>query len=331
MDETLPNLDTRFLPPEHWQWEYFSRESKKGYLRRLRYGYALPQNRDKPPKAIIMCLPGLGDFSEKYFETAHWALENGFGFFVIDWVGQGLSTRYLKNPHKRHSAGFDEDIKDAQDWLHNHICPHKKNSAGANTPIVMLAHSMGGHIGLGLLKQEQQFFKSAAFSAPMWGIKAVEFLPHKLALFLTRQLSAFGRTKYAPGGTDWNKIIRNFPGKDIFSSDAQRGAVHNAWCLQNPELQVGGVTNGWLFEALKSCAKQRKPAWASDINIPISVAIAGKDKLVSNRDIRKVVSHLPRANIIELPNSQHEILMESDTIRDIFLEHAHRLFTQDID
>lgn len=314
--KNAPDLERRFLMPEGWRWHHLSRQDAKGRTRRIRFGAVFPK--DTPPDGIVVCLPGLGDFCEKYFEVAHDMLNRNLAFWVIDWVGQGHSTRYLNNPHKRHTAGFKEDVNDVHEWMTGYVLPSAVHTNVGRIPMAMLAHSMGGHIGLHYLHKYPDIFSCAAFSAPMWGIKAVDFMPAPVTLALTGKLNALLGKHYVPGGIDWKEMIRAFPGKDIFSSDPVRGAVHNKWCLFDPVLQVGSVTNKWLYEAVKSCAKF-DPRFAQSIKVPCMVGIAGKEMLVSNKAIRRVAQNIPDIDILELPDSQHEILMERDDIRNEFL------------
>lgn len=327
-DQFPPSLESRFLKPDNWRWHNFSRQDKKGRTRRLRFGSVFPK--DKIPDAVVVCLPGLGDFCEKYFETARDCLEHNYAFWVIDWVGQGRSTRYLSNTHKRHSAGFAEDLEDLNTWLNGYVIPASVHPDVGRIPRAMLAHSMGGHIGLRYLTQNTDMFACAAFSAPMWGIKAVEYMPRKMAYAIAQQMNNFMGQSYVPGGANWSHLIRAFPGKDIFTSDTARGHMHNTWCLHDPALQVGGVTNKWLFEAVKSVNVLHKKNAVECVKTPIFVGLAGQDMLVSNQDIRAINQRLPNSTMAEFSNSQHEILMENDRIRQKFLENFHALIEKNI-
>lgn len=304
-------LESRFLKPDNWQWGEFLRVDSHGHERRLRYGYVMPEG--GAPDCVIVALPGLGEFGEKYFEFANECIAQNRGFFVIDWVGQGLSSRYLDNPHKRHSAGFVEDIKDFHLWITDHIKPHTKAA-----PLVMLAHSMGGNIGLHYLAQYSDAFSCAAFCAPMWGIKAIELMPESWAESITRHMAKFAPEFYVPGGMDWSELHRPKPGFDIFSHDPVRGALYNQWCLYDPRLQIGAVTNTWLHEAIQSCQDLFVPEVYEAVKTPFFVGVAGKDALVSNKAIRKLAAHIPCGEVVEIPDARHEVLMERDDLRQIF-------------
>ena len=138
----LPDLEDRFLPPPGWRWHQF--KNAKG--RSLRFGSVFPENR--VPEAIVIALEGLSEFSEKYFEVAHDLLKMDCAFWVLDWQGQGKSQRHLKNPHKRHSSSFDEDVADLHFFIQEYVKHSAVHPDVGRIPLVMLGHSMGANIGL---------------------------------------------------------------------------------------------------------------------------------------------------------------------------------------
>jgi lysophospholipase len=304
----IPDLEKRFLPPDNWRITSFTRENREIFYRTAFI---------EAPKGIVFCLPGLSEFGEKYIETTRRLNTEGFNVVVIDWAYQGLSTRFKDNPHKRHSDGYDTDIAD----LHHLITQEIKS----DLPHYMLAHSMGGHIGLRFLIHHQDIFNAASFSAPMVGIKSIrKLLPLQacLAPWIKRKNEC-----YVPGGHDWHAIDRHDAVSDIFSHDRIRKRVHNAWCTTNPELQVGSPTLQWVLEGMNSIKTLQSPDTLQKINCPTFIAIAGKEKLVDNKATRTAVPHIPQCKMIELKNSKHEILMETDDIRDVFLTETLNLFS----
>ena len=298
-----PNLDPQFLQPPQWQWGEFERA--KG--RPLRYGWAMPDN----PRAIIVFLPGLSEFCEKHFETIHWALDNGYGIFMLDWFGQGKSGRYLENPHKRHAANFQEDIDDLDFWINNHIKPK-----ASDAPLFAMAHSMGANIGLHYIHQTPNTFTAACLMAPMFGIKTMRHIP--FAGQLTKIMDRFASDSYVPGGGDWRKGLHPSPSMSILCKDAIRNPIHNAWSIADPELQIGGITFGWVHEAHKSCLKL-KDINLENIQTPCLIICAQHDLLVDNKINRQICNRIPNAKIAMLAGSHHEPLMESDDIRNRLL------------
>lgn len=309
-----PFLEGRFLQIPQWQWNSFVHEG-----RRLRYGFITPEK----PDAVVVCLPGLSEFAEKYFETARDCLDHNLAFYIIDWFGQGKSGRYINGSQKRHSHGYQHDLDDLALWMRDIVRP-----AAQGKPLVMLAHSMGAHIGLRFLAQRPGLFACAAFSAPMIGVKAFEYINNTLAKIITGFSVYLSDDSYIAGFGDWRESVRATPEKNFFSGDETRNAVHNAWCLADPDLQVGGITYGWLHESHKSCMELQKEGILESISIPCVIGLAGQEHFVDNSAIRQAASILPNAKLIEFPDSRHEILMESDAIRKVFLGAFYDLIKQ---
>lgn len=310
-----PELEDRFLMPEGWRWHVF----KNAQERPIRFGTVAPKS--GVPDAVVIVLQGLAEFTEKYFEVAHTLLEHNLSFWMIDWQGQGKSYRHLKNPQKRHSGGFEQDVSD----LHYFIMEYVKHSAVhpdvGRIPLVMLGHSMGANIGMRYLQQYPEMFACAAFSAPMIGIQAFKHIPNWLSLGLTAALQeAMDQGWVEFGGKEWHPNMRVHKRNDIHSTDPVRKEVHNAWCLHDPELQVGNITYGWLHEAHMSCTKLQKKNALSELETPCLFALAGKEKLVDNRAAEKTITTMPHAELLQLPEAKHEILMECDSVRDLFFQ-----------
>lgn len=308
-----PDLPPRFLQPEGWRWHIFTNPKGK----KLRFGTVSPKG--KIPDAVVVCLPGLSEFGEKYFELAHDMLDRNMAFWVLDWQGQGQSDRPAPNPHKRYVASFDDDIDDLHFFLKEYVRHAAVHPDVGRLPMVMIAHSMGANIGLRYLQKHPDMFACAAFTAPLVAIKATACLPRAFALGLAEMMRAFMGRSYVFGGKDWSPDSRENPGKNIFSSDPFRRTIHNAWCKADAKLQVGDVTFGWVHAALNSCAVLQRSGAAEDIQVPCLFALAEKDMLVDNTATRHFAARVKQAKIVEFPASFHEILMESDPIRSRFL------------
>ena len=322
-----PDLDEQFLEPEGWRWHHFERETPGGG-RRLRFGSVFPK--DKIPDAIVVCLPGLSEFGEKYFETARRCLDMNFAFWVIDWVGQGKSSRYLKNPQKRHGADFQHDVDDLHEWILNYIKHSSVHPDKGRIPLAMMAHSMGGNIGLRYLQQHPEVFECAAFSAPMFGIQAVNAFPKALMNAASSALNKVLGKRYVSGFGDWVEAMRPTSGPLALSNDPVRVGLQNKWFKADPELQIGNVTYGWVYHAMRSCAYVIDDSFLESIKTPCLIATADQDHLVDNDAVRFVANTLPHAKLIELKNARHEILMETDALRDAFFKAFYTLVKENI-
>lgn len=306
----IPDLEPRFLAPDGWREDMFT---APGTGHALRYGWVLPPESTVLRGAVVI-LQGRSEFVEKHFETARDMLARGFAVWMMDWYGQGRSGRMLDNPHKDHSEGFQTHLDDLHAFIATRILPGMPDG----TKLILLGHSMGGNLGLRYIAQNPGIFSAAAFSAPMLGIRDLRCWPQSfLDILLTLLRPA--HTRYVPGGRDWAEDIRKSPGQDIFSGDPVRDAVHMAWCRVDPALRLGHVTFGWVYNALKSCEILRRLGALEDIGIPCLFAAAGREALVDNRAIVKAAKRIPGAVFLELSDARHEILMETDDIRNRFL------------
>ena len=110
--------------------------------RRLRAMFAPALSRFSSPRGtVVIVCPGRTEFIEKYFEVARDMQARGFAVVVFDWPGQGLSGRDLPDPLAGYVDSFETFVEALRRGL---IAIGQK----AVRPHVMLAHSMGGAIGL---------------------------------------------------------------------------------------------------------------------------------------------------------------------------------------
>ncbi len=311
MPDTFPYtiLEERFIPPDNWKQFSFENPTSAHIV-------SISTMIAPTHKKTILILTGLSEFSEKYVETARFFFDKGFDIYIIDWAYQGRSTRHLQNPHKRHSDGYDQDLSDIDYLITHFVEPHKD--------LFILAHSMGGHIAMRYLAEYEHEIKAASFSAPMLKIKSLSFAQR----IYHRILSTFPflMEQYVPGGKDWSERNQNLVNKDIFSSDPIRKKLHNQWSKYIPELQLGNPTLKWVNETLKSVFILEKEY--QNIHIPIFIAIGSDERLICNDEIEKAVALMPNTTVKVLKNSKHEIMMEVDEIRNIFLTETLQLFNE---
>ena len=316
MPEAAPNIPDD-LPPRAHMPEGFSVETfTRAPDRPIRFGHVAPQSSQKP-RATVIILPGLSEYMEKYYEVMHDLLDKNLEVWSLDWMGQGGSGRYLSNLSKRHASRFQDDIDDLHHLIENHIKPAAFDAQGKRLPLVILGHSMGGHLGMRYMAQHPGTIKCAGFSAPMTGLLAVRHIPAPVLYGMESFVEMFFPEFYATPQHDWNENAKQELGINVFSRDIKRAPIHMAWMKANPSLRIGGATYRFVVEALKSCRSLQTEF--KKIAEPCVIGLAGEETLVDNNPARALAASSPQMRLIEFPDSLHEILMETDPIRGKFM------------
>jgi len=120
-------------------------------------------------KGTVLLLPGRTECIEKYGRAAADLTARGYSVITIDWRGQGLADRSLPDRLMGHVGDFAEYQQDLDALV------AEARRADLPEPFHMIAHSMGGCIGLrGLMRGVP--VRSAVFSAPMFGISMAAWL-----------------------------------------------------------------------------------------------------------------------------------------------------------
>ena len=80
-----------------------------------------------------------------------------------------------------------------------------------------------------------------------------------------------------------------------------------------PQNQLGGISSEWLLQAIVGMSLLR--ARAHKITLPTLVFQAAQDQIVDNEKMTQFAENLPHAELIIVPNAQHELLFEQDEPR----------------
>ena len=102
------------------------------------------------------------------------------------------------------------------------------------------------------------------------------------------------------------------------TSDRLRFMKEKTVILQNPALAVYGVTYAWLQAGLDSIDILRRRGYAKAIQVPVLVAGAEHDKIVSVRAQKLLCAGSRYLTFVEIPGARHEILRETDSIQQVF-------------
>ena len=75
---------------------------------------------------------------------------------------------------------------------------------------------------------------------------------------------------------------------------------------------------GWLRAALRSIARLTSPDYPLKVEVPLLLFGAGMDTIVSTRAIEEFALRLKVGTHVMFPQSRHEVLQETDEIRQRF-------------
>jgi lysophospholipase len=271
-------------------------------------------------KGTVFVLPGRTEYIEKYGRAAGDLVARGFTTLSLDWRGQGLADRPLRDKMSGHVGSFSEYQKDLDAALklaHEQDLPR---------PYFILAHSMGGCIALrGLMRGLP--FQAAAFTAPMWGISMAAWM-RPMAIAITTTAGWFGqKARYAPGTSSKTYVLEvPFQG-NVLTSDVNMYDYMRQQAGIHPDLSLGGPSMGWLHAALGEChALSLLPSPPT----PTICALGTSEKVVDTTPIHLRMRQWNNGRIDLYPGAEHEIMMETvamrqrlfDSVADHFFNHS---------
>jgi lysophospholipase len=283
-------------------------EVRKG----IRLRFASWQSVLRERSGTVCIFPGRTEFIEKYFEVVGELRRRGFAVAVLDWRGQGGSSRLTRNPLKGHINDFAEYEEDLSHFMKAVVLPD------CPTPYYALGHSMAAMVLFKAATKRGCWFNRMVMTAPMVKILGLP-MPQRVCEQVADGLTLFGLGKRpVPGDKKkyWTSQ-EEFEGNPV-TSDRER-FLRNLSVLQAaPELAVGPPTIGWLKASLDAIALLRNDRFPPRIRVPVLMLAAGDDQVVSSKAIEELAARLRAGAQLVLRGSRHEILQERDAIREQF-------------
>src|SRR6267154_4804182 len=150
-----------------------------------------------------------------------------------------MRPRHL--PTRPRARKFDRDARDLADFAAAKLTGKK--------PRLLIAHSMGGAIGLLCLRRHPRLFDAAILSSPMVGLRTGK-LPPSLLRVITRPARVAGLgVCFIPGAGKWRSDRIPSPERSPVSADAERCRLRHAWFSVDPGLRLDEATYGWVDSA----------------------------------------------------------------------------------
>lgn len=272
--------------------------------------YAIFPATGRPLKGTVIILHGRNEFIEKYFETVRDLSARGFMVATYDSRGQGRSSRLVKDPHRGYVDSFDDYLSDLDCFFDKIVLPD------CRAPFFILGHSTGSLVAILSSHNLVNRVRRMVLSAPL--IRFGGQRSENMIRFIAGTLNAFGLgSMYVTGGRAWAKP-QPFDG-NVLTSDRRRYERNQAIIARAPDLAIGGPTAAWIGAALRAMDEIAKPEFLDSVHVPILMIAAGADKVVSTPATEAIARRMHGAGLLTIDGAQHEILQESDYLREQFL------------
>ena len=261
-------------------------------------------------KGTIILQSGRTEFIEKYYEVISEFVNRGYAVAMMDWRGQGLSSRKTKNNKIGHIDTFetyDKDLVKVIDECFKLICPE---------PFIGFGHSMGGCLLTSYYIAPENVLSKCILCAPMISVRANAI--SRRVVSILGILENFGLGNFPMQKPSWDPDLgwqeESFL-ENALTTDEERFIRTYKLLSHFPELGVRGITVGWLKHALKRTNYFKTLDWSSVIKKPLLLLNATNDKLVNSSLNKELLGQSNLTTIISI-ESEHEIMMEKDDIRE---------------
>ena len=266
---------------------------------KIYYKYFIRANLEK---GAIVISNGRTEAAVKYKEVIFDLFNNGYSVYIHDHRGQGFSGRMADDPEMGYVDRFRFYVNDMKYYIDNFVTPQNHKN------IYLLAHSMGGAIGVTFLEDYPGYFNAAAFSSPMLGFNCPNCL--------IAGLLSGDEPNYAWGQTGYSEGLEDFSKNTLTGSEVRYNRMNQIF-EEFPDARLGGATFQW---ANRSC-KQFDVIFdgVSNIQTPLILFSAGDEEIVSssahNDFIDELNSSDKKAKAYLVDDAKHELLIEKDEIR----------------
>ncbi len=266
---------------------------------------------------VILIMPGRTEPTSKYAELVYDLRTLAYDIVLLDPRGQGYSERLIpEEPLKGFVEDYNDYIKDLEQLFSSVLSGYEEVS--------LVAHSMGGGIGLLYELTHPGSFKKMILSSPMIEMKT-NGLPEPVAFSLLQGLDWVGKERaYIPGGSA-DQLAGPFETNRVTSSQARYQMARNLE-KQDPNLVMASASVGWSLQSLKlgrHFFKKRK-----SVNFPQMILFQAElDEFSHSKRQTKFCKEQKKCELIIMKDSKHEMFQERDMIRNQVLSRTKQLLT----
>lgn len=294
-------LAERFRAPQGIRWGFFQNADGA----RIRYSHVPAGSPDA--RGVVVLMHGYSEFAEKYFELMRDLTARGYEVWQMDWRGYGGSDRFLADREKAHSLGVERDTRDLEQFVRT-IVPRDPGR-----PRFLIAHSMGGHLAVRYLLRYPGRFRAAVLSSPFLSLseEASGGLPEWVVRGVVWSANKTGFSEsYAKGNGPWKDRV-----VDRLTHDPERARLQLEWTRSSPVLRIGGATNRWVAEYVRSFDAMARPGFLERLQTPVLLGSAQQDSLTRPEAHAAACARMRKCTLEKFPQAWHELFHESDEHR----------------
>lgn len=281
---------------------------------------------DEAPKAVVMIAHGMAEHSGRYARLATALVEAGFAVYAHDQRGHGRSAEHGIVGHYADQHGWSKVVNDLA--CINHHIRHQYR----DTPIFLLAHSMGSYIGQAYLMQHSCSLQGAILSGSNY---------QPVSLYRAAELIArFERWRQGPTG---RSALLEFLSFGSFNKAFKPNRTPFDWLSRDPaevDKYIADPLCGFrctnqlwldLLQGLQHITPHAKLVQI-DNNLPLLVIGGECDPVSQGKRLKTLANALCNAGSNNLqvkiyPNARHELFNETnrdDVTTDVinWLHHA---------
>ncbi len=252
-------------------------------------------------RGTVLIFPGRTEYIEKYGRDARDLVAAGYAVVALDWRGQGIAARMQPDRALGHVDHFPDYQRDVRATL-AHV-----EALGLPRPWFLLAHSMGGCIGLRAVLDGLPV-AAVAFSAPMWGIQMSAALrPNAWGLSSIARPLRFSHI-FAPGQQAEPYVMRAGFEENKLTADRDMYDYMRAQLQAHPDLALGGPSLHWLNEAL---IEMRDLATRPSPDLPVRCYLGSEEAIVDPDPVLARMARWRTGRLMMIEGGRHEVLMET--------------------
>ena len=257
-------------------------------------------------KGTVLIFPGRTEFIEKYGQLARDLQGHGYASLAVDWRGQGIADRMLPDRMIGHVGQF-------ADYQHDvaAIIGHAE-SLNLPRPYFLIAHSMGGCIGLRALHNGLDV-AAVMFSAPMWGVEMAPLVRPGAWVMSSLAMKLGFADRLTPGQSTESYVLREDFEKNTLTNDPAQWDIFKDQMTAHPELGLGGPSLRWVHSSLSEMlALSRMPS----PDVPCLTYLGTREAIVHPGRIRDRMAKWPNGTLRVIEGGLHEMLMDAPAMRD---------------